>query len=54
MKPAQCCIKLVFHLSYTVSLLLKFKPDDDSPELKHVAKTSNQYMKVVALTVVIL
>ena len=37
---------------YTVSLVLTFKPDDNSPELKHVAKTSNQYMKVVVLTVV--
>ena len=49
-KPAQRCIKLVFYLSYTVSLVLKFKSDDDSPEMKHVAKTSNQYMKVVVLT----
>ena len=39
---------------YTVSLVLKFKPDDDSPELKNVAKTSNQYMKVVLLSAVIL
>jgi uncharacterized protein (UPF0276 family) len=49
-KPAQRCIKLVFYLSYTVSLVLKFKSDDDSPEMKYVAKTSNQYMKVVVLT----
>jgi len=35
-------------------LVLKFKPDDDSAELKHVAKTSNQYMKVVVLMAVIL